>query len=77
MKTVTVDPHCRIRLGGEAPQTKFWVIPDETGYQLRRIPNFEEEKKPTVEEAAALIKKHAWNINATWEEIQKDTREID
>lgn len=77
MKTVTVDPQRRIRIGGEAPATKFWLIPEADGYHLRRIPKPEAEKRPTYEEALQMIRAHRFKLAATWEEIRKDTREVD
>jgi hypothetical protein len=77
MKTVTVDPQRRVRLGGEAPATKFWLIPKADGYDLRRIPKPEEEKRPTYEEALQMIRTHRFRLTAAWEEIRKATREID
>jgi hypothetical protein len=77
MKTVTVDPQRRVRLGGEAPATKFWLIPKADGYHLRRIPKPEEEKRPTYEEALQMIRTNRFKLTATWEEIRKATREID
>jgi hypothetical protein len=77
MKTVTVDPQCRIRIGGELPETKFWLIPNEDGYQLRRIPEPDLQRPPTLKEARALLKKHSFKLTARWDEIRKETREID
>ena len=77
MKTVTIDPQHRIRIGAEQPFTKFWLIPDEEGYRLRRIPKLEAEPKPTLAQAKALIKKHSWKLTVGWAEMRKELREID
>ena len=77
MKTVTVDPQRRVRLGGEAPATKFWLIPEADGYHLRRIPKPVEEKRPTYEEAIQMIRMNRFKLSTTWEAIRKATREVD
>jgi len=77
MKTVTVDPQRRVRLGGEAPATKFWLIPRADGYHLRRIPKPEEEWRPAYEEALHMIRSSRFRLTATWAEIRKATRETD
>ena len=77
MKTVTVDPQRRVRLGGEAPATKFWLIPEADGYHLRRIPKPEEENRPSYEEAVQMIRANRFRLTASGKEIRKATREID
>jgi len=77
MKTVTVDPQHRIRIGECAPHTKFWLIPDEKGFRLQRIPTPEPKRRPSKEEAIKLIEKHRVKLSAGWEEIRRTTREID
>jgi len=77
MKTVTVDPQRRIRIGGEAPETKFWLLPQPNGYLLHRIQKPEGGKKMSVEDAKVLIRKHRVILSASCAEIMKTTREID
>ena len=77
MKTVTVDPQHRIRIGGEAPETKFWLLPQPNGYLLHRIQKPEGGKKMSVEDAKVLIRKHRVILSASCAEIMKTTREID
>jgi hypothetical protein len=77
MKTVTVDPQRRVRLGGEAPTTKFWLIPEPDGYRLRRIPKPQEERRPTYKEALQMIRANRFQLTASWENIRKATREVD
>lgn len=79
MKTVTVDIQHRIRIGAEAPETKFWLVPQPNGYFLQRIakPEPTVRKKMSVEAARALINKHRIKLTASNAEIMRITREID
>jgi hypothetical protein len=77
MKTVTVDPQRRVRLGEESPETKFWVIAQPNGYFLQRIHKPEALKQPTKEEALAAIEKHSVHFKLPCSELMKLTREID
>ena len=77
MKTLTVDPQHRIRLGTEAPFTKFWLIPEPDGYKLHRIPQPPKTKKRSLAEINAALDAARFELTATADEIEKETRAID
>ena len=77
MKTVTVDPQRRVRLGEEKPSTKFWVLPEPNGYRLERITVPETGSVCSKAQILEALDKMDLELTATWEEMRKATREID
>ena len=77
MKTVTVDTQHRIRIGGEPPETKFWLLPQSNGYLLQRIPIPEPRKKPTKVEIVAMLRRKRMKFDLPRAEMMKMTREVD
>ena len=70
MKTVTVDMQHRIHIGGEAPETRFWLLPHPKGCLLQRIPLPDFKTKPTAEKIKALLSKQRVKMGASWQETE-------
>ena len=75
MKTTTIDSEHRATIPGAVPKQKFWIIDDDMGYRLHRIPVPAKSTKMTREEVINAIQSCKLKFPRDWDEMRAETRE--
>jgi hypothetical protein len=73
MTTTVIDSEHRARIPTAAPDERFWVIEDDSGYRLQRIGGA--KKSMSREEVLRAIASSSLVFPRDWEEMRPDTRE--
>lgn len=75
MKTTTIDSEHRAHIPGAPPNQKYWIIENDLGFNLLRIPEAESGSRMSREEVIRAIQNCQLTFPRDWEEIREDTRE--
>ncbi|MBM3839623.1 MAG: hypothetical protein FJ398_16965 [Verrucomicrobia bacterium] len=75
MKTTTIDSEHRATIPGSVPHERFWIIEEENGYRLQRLPKPDKTTKLSREDVIRALHSSKLTFPRDWEEMRADTRE--